>query len=63
MLNVQEILRCIKSYLEIIAIGNLDNIDEFDLLLHKKKIIKYSLFLERVAMIVLAFSYATQAIK
>ena len=56
-------MRCIKCYLEIIAIGNLDNIDEFDLPLHKKKIIKNSLFLERVAMIVLAFTYTTHTIK
>ena len=44
LINVQEILRGIKRYLEIIASGNLDNIDEFNLALHKKKIIKNSLF-------------------
>ena len=43
--------------------GNLDNIDEFNLPLHKKKIIKNSIFYERVAVIVIAFAYATKTIK
>ena len=63
LINVQEILRGIKKYLEIIAAGSLDNIDEFNLALHKKKIIKNALFFERVSIIILAFSYVSHTIK
>ena len=63
LINVQEILRGIKKYLEIIAAGSLDNIDEFNLALHKKKIIKNALFFERVSIIILDFSYVSHTIK
>ena len=43
--------------------GHLDNIDDFNLPLHKKKIIKNSIFYERVAIIIIAFAYATRTIK
>ena len=63
LIDAQSLIRNVKNYLEVIANGNLDNIDEFELQPHKKKIIKTALLYERVAIIVISFAYANRSLK
>jgi hypothetical protein len=56
-------LKSLKSYLELIATGRVDNIDYLRIPLHKKKTIKMSMLYERVAVVVLAFSYAAEKLE
>ena len=41
---MQQVLKSMKKYLEIISSGNMDNLDEIILPLNKKKSIKTALF-------------------
>lgn len=63
LIDAQSLIRGVKAYLQLVAQGTLDNIDNFDLQLHKKKIIKTALLYERIAIIVIAFAYANQTLK
>ena len=40
--------------------GKIDSIDDIDLPLHKRKILKTALFYERVVIIIIAFAYCNQ---
>lgn len=57
-----DLLKSIKSYLEIIATGRIDNFDFVRLPLHKKKNLKLALLYERLSVVVVSFAYATDKI-
>jgi hypothetical protein len=58
-LRNNDLLKSIKSYLEIIATGRIDNFDFVRLPLHKKKNLRMALLYERLSVVVVSFAYAT----
>ena len=62
-IDMHSIIKGIKNYLEIIAGGNIDNFQGYDIPLNRLKIIKNALLYERIAMVILSFAFAIGKIK
>jgi hypothetical protein len=58
-LKSANLLKNLKSYLSLIASGKVDKFEYIRIPLHKKKILKNSLLYERIAIIIISFSYVS----
>lgn len=54
------LIKSIKTYLELIATGRIDYYEFVRLPLLKKKILKLSFLYERVTVVIIAFAYASE---
>lgn len=62
-LRNDQLAKALKAYLELVASGKIDDLSEACLSQNKKALLKKSLLLERVSIVVVAFTLACDMLK